>query len=67
MVEYVVDDPDELGGDGHYQVDLLLPGDDALHGGVVNDALHGVGLAAGGLAVGEYCPIVSRENICGRE
>ena len=22
MVEYVVDDPDELGGDGHYQVDL---------------------------------------------
>ena len=47
MVEDVVDDP----------------GDDALLVGVVDDPLHGVGLSAGGLAVGEYCSIVAVQYV----
>ena len=47
MVEDVVDDP----------------GDDALLVGVVDDPLHGVGLSARGLAVGEYCSIVAVQYV----
>ena len=39
------------------------PGYDALLVGVVNDALHGVGLAARGLTIGEYGSIVSTQHI----
>ena len=39
------------------------PGDDALHGGVVDDALHGVGLPTGRLSVGKNSPVVARQNI----
>ena len=49
MIEYVVDNP----------------GDDALHGGVVDDSLHGVGLPRWRLSVGKYCAIVATQDICG--
>ena len=35
------------------------PGDDALHGGVVDDALHGVGLTRRRLSISKYGSIVS--------
>jgi hypothetical protein len=34
------------------------PGDDALHGGVVDDALHGVGLSRGCLSIGKDGSII---------
>ena len=40
------------------------PGDDSLHAGVVDDPLHGVSLAGGGLAISKYCSVVSTQNIC---
>ena len=39
------------------------PGYDAQLVGVVDDALHGVGLAARGLTIGEYGSIVSTQHI----
>ena len=41
------------------------PGDDALHGGVVDDALHGVGLSRWRLTIGKYCPVIATQDICG--
>ena len=35
------------------------PGDDALHGGVVDDALHGVGLTRRRLSISKYGSIVA--------
>ena len=35
------------------------PGDDALHGGVVDDALHGVGLSRRRLSISKYGSIVA--------
>ena len=49
MIEDVVDDPR----------------DDALHGGVVDDSLHGVGLSRRRLSVGKYCAVVATQHICG--
>ena len=39
-------------------------GDDSLHGWVVDDTLHGVGLARGGLSISKYGSIVTTQNIC---
>ena len=35
------------------------PGDDALHGGVIDDALHGVGLSRRRLSISKYGSIVA--------
>ena len=40
------------------------PWDDALHGWVVNDPLHGMGLSGRRLSVSKYGSIVSTKNIC---
>ena len=40
------------------------PGDDALHGGVIDDALHGVSLTRRRLSIGKYGSIVTAQNIC---
>ena len=41
------------------------PGYDALHGRVVDDSLHGVGLPGWRLSVGKYCAVVAAQDICG--
>ena len=39
-------------------------GDDSLHGRVIDDSLHGVGLARGGLSISKYGSVVTTQNIC---
>ena len=40
------------------------PGDDALHGGVIDDTLHGMSLTRRRLSIGKYGSIVTAQNIC---
>ena len=40
------------------------PGDDALHGWVIDHPLHGMGLSGRRLSVSKYGSIVSTKNIC---
>ena len=40
------------------------PGDNALHGGVVDDTLHGVRLTRRRLSISKYGSIVTAQNIC---
>ena len=40
------------------------PGDDALHGGVIDDTLHGVGFTRWRLSVSKYGSIVATQDIC---
>jgi hypothetical protein len=62
---------------GHFDVELQIllhginmvenvvdnPGYNALHGGIIDDPLHGVGLAAGRLAIGENCSVIATQHI----
>ena len=40
------------------------PGDDALHGWVIDDALHCMGLARRSLPVSKYGSVVATQDIC---
>ena len=63
---------------GHFDVELKVffhwidviedvvdnPGDDALHGWVIDDALHCMGLARWSLPVSKYGSVVATQDIC---